>query len=111
MPYKSREDQKAWVERNKVHVREYKREWTKEYRLSHPELSRENSQIERILYPERVSARLKVCRAIANGKLSRQPCDVCGAPALAHHTDYSKPLEVRWLCPLHHKQLHMEVIL
>lgn len=45
--------------------------------------------------------------AIADGVLVRQPCEVCGRePAHGHHDDYSKPLEVRWLCPSHHTRLH-----
>jgi ribosomal protein S27AE len=54
-------------------------------------------------YPERVRAREKVAYAVRWGHLRRQPCEACGAPkAAAHHDDYSKPLEVRWLCrPCH----------
>jgi len=49
----------------------------------------------------------KVAAAIADGTLTRQPCETCGAvPADAHHEDYDKPLEVVWLCRSHHKQLH-----
>lgn len=45
--------------------------------------------------------------AIASGLLVREPCEECGVvPADAHHDDYSKPLEVRWLCKLHHEALH-----
>ena len=48
-----------------------------------------------------------VFKAIKAGKLRQQPCEVCSAKtAYAHHNDYSKPLEVRWLCPLHHIQWH-----
>jgi hypothetical protein len=39
------------------------------------------------------------------GKLVEQPCEVCGAKAEMHHPDYSKPLEVRWLCTRHHHYL------
>lgn len=38
--------------------------------------------------------------------LERQPCEICGAKAEAHHEDYNKPLEVRWLCFKHHREWH-----
>lgn len=48
--------------------------------------------------------------AVLRGKLTRQPCEVCGAtPVEAHHDDYSQPLNVRWLCPSHHRQHHAGV--
>lgn len=47
-----------------------------------------------------------VAWAIKKGRLLKQPCEVCGGDAEAHHDDYSKPLEVRWLCPLHHAREH-----
>lgn len=40
-------------------------------------------------------------------KLKRQPCGICGDErAQAHHHDYSKPLDVTWLCAYHHAQEH-----
>lgn len=52
-------------------------------------------------------AKSAVHRAIGDGSLVREPCEVCGAePAEGHHDDYSKPLEVRWLCRSHHKRHH-----
>jgi hypothetical protein len=50
--------------------------------------------------------------AIANGTLVRQPCEVCGTTRKidAHHDDYSKPLEVRWLCRSHHRQHHIALL-
>ena len=47
--------------------------------------------------------------AIRDGKLTKKPCEICCCVDVhAHHDDYSKPLDVRWLCPLHHKQWHDE---
>jgi hypothetical protein len=41
------------------------------------------------------------------GELPDQPCEACGAtPAEMHHDDYSRPLDVRWLCRPHHLALH-----
>lgn len=55
------------------------------------------------------------CRSYANvykkrGKIIRQGCVVCGSDAEMHHADYSKPLDVTWLCRRHHLQLHREEV-
>ena len=48
-----------------------------------------------------------VFRAVCRGVLKRGLCEVCGSPKVqAHHDDYSKPLEVRWLCVRHHRLLN-----
>lgn len=59
-------------------------------------------------YPERHKAHNAVSNAIRDGKLQKMPCEVCGAikNLHAHHDDYSKPLDVRWLCAEHHKKHH-----
>ena len=45
--------------------------------------------------------------AVKTGRIQKQPCSVCGAlKAEGHHSDYSKPLEVIWLCRLHHRKIH-----
>jgi hypothetical protein len=41
------------------------------------------------------------------GKIKRMPCIVCGnIKGEAHHTDYTKPLIVYWLCRTHHVIVH-----
>ena len=61
----------------------------------------------RKLYPEKNKARASVCRAVRSGKIVPQPCAICGATKTeAHHTDYSKPLDVMWVCRSCHFKLH-----
>lgn len=63
---------------------------------------------QRLLHPDRIKARAAVNHAIRDGKLVREPCEVCGSePVEAHHDDYSKPLDVRWLCEQHHEDHHV----
>jgi hypothetical protein len=58
-------------------------------------------------FPERITARRKVIDALLSGSLRKMPCLVCGdAEVDGHHPDYSSPLDVVWLCRLHHAQTH-----
>lgn len=57
----------------------------------------------KLRYPERHNAHQKVSNAIRRGKLLKENCEKCGSDNVeAHHDDYSKPLDVRWLCRKHH---------
>lgn len=46
--------------------------------------------------------------ALKQGRLTKQPCIVCATTVnvQAHHSDYSKPLDVDWLCTKHHATWH-----
>ena len=61
----------------------------------------ETSRLER-------AAHIILDNAVRDGKVTKGPCGVCGSTRRihGHHDDYSKPLEVRWLCPKHHKEYH-----
>ena len=49
----------------------------------------------------------RVEQAVLMGKLKKLPCEVCSTENTeAHHDDYTKPLEVSWLCDTHHRLLH-----
>lgn len=53
-------------------------------------------------HPERKKAWIEAV------KLIKKPCIKCGVlPSHKHHPDPLKPLEVIYLCPLHHKQQHL----
>ena len=64
--------------------------------------------IDKVRYPEKHRARESVKRAKKSGKLIPEPCLVCGNKKVhAHHEDYSKPLDVKWLCAgCHHNEHH-----
>lgn len=67
-----------------------RKEWTTEYKAK---------------FPERTQARRKVSDAIKAKRLIRAPCVICGnSKSEAHHENYSKPLEVIWLCRTHHRE-------
>ena len=55
---------------------------------------------------KRAKARSTFNHYMRDNHLERQPCEICGSPAEAHHDDYDKPLEVRWLCFEHHREWH-----
>lgn len=89
------ERQKRWQELNRERLRPRMAELMREKYTKDPRLR------------PRHEARWIVNRRIASGKLKREPCEVCGAIQVeAHHDDYSKPLEVRWLCHTHHREHH-----
>ena len=64
----------------------------------------------RKLNPEKRAAHHAVQQAIDRGDLRRRPCERCGDQNTdGHHENYGKPLEVIWLCRLHHRQRHKEL--
>ena len=45
------------------------------------------------------------------GKIKRKNCEFCKEENVyAHHDDYYKPLEVRWMCPSCHAKYHLGLI-
>lgn len=90
--------------RNLGEKRKAKRyERLKKWRRENPDKVRE----QRCRYPSRIKARNLVYSALKSGRLARLPCEICGSDmSEAHHSDYSRPLDVRWLCKLHHEIVH-----
>jgi len=98
----------------KVAKQEYKRRNREKHRLQAKEHHRRNREKRKIQSkkryhknPEKTLAQLKARRAIASGELVKEPCIFCGDVNVhGHHEDYTKPLEVTWLCKSHHQQVH-----
>lgn len=108
---------------NECHVA-WNAEWTKKNKnlkytannrylksLKGREAVRKHTKKFRINNPEKYKAHILVGTAIRNGTLKRQLCERCLKEKVhAHHEDYSKPLEVRWLCSNCHIQRHKEMM-
>jgi hypothetical protein len=48
--------------------------------------------------------------AVRYKKITKKQCQICGnAKVQAHHEDYSKPLDVTWLCVRHHNDRHIHL--
>jgi len=60
-------------------------------------------------HPLRYATKVMTGNAIRDGKLVRAlNCSVCNSEKKieGHHDDYTKPLDVRWLCEKCHKEWH-----
>jgi len=72
----------------------YNREWRKKNPRSPEDKYKDN-------------VRAKTRYRIVKGILIKKPCELCGEEKVeAHHDDYSKPFEIRWLCIKHHHEFH-----
>jgi len=93
----------TWARNN----REKKRAANNRYHQTISSKRSDRTRAYREQHPERWIAHQSVQTAIRNGSLIKDPCEVCGAiHTHAHHDDYEKPLEVRWLCHTHHMEHH-----
>jgi hypothetical protein len=75
----------------------------------HAEYSRQN----RSKWPltaeqrKRNNARSYLHVYVKRGKIKKLPCEECqNSKSEGHHPDYSKPLQVIWLCKKHHRKKH-----
>jgi hypothetical protein len=97
-----------WYRRNRERVLE---------QISERRKSGEMAERERIKYHtdpdfrKRKIARNAIGIRMRRGTIKRQPCEVCNEPnAQAHHENYDRPLDVRWLCETYHRIEHGERI-
>jgi transposase-like protein len=61
--------------------------------------------------PEKQAARLLLNAAVKDGRMIRPTnCPKCDKRCVvqAHHTDYARPLKVKWLCRQCHADVHRE---
>lgn len=55
----------------------------------------------------KIEARKLYLKAIKDGIIKRKPCIICATvKSEGHHYDYTKPLNVIWVCKRHHADIH-----
>jgi hypothetical protein len=88
---RERDNERNRTTERQQHIRGIAREWNKKH-------------------PDGYRAHNVVSNALRDGKLIKGACAVCGSTQRvhAHHSDYAKPLDVEWLCPLHHHRMHAD---
>jgi len=111
---KKAESAKRWRLANPDKVKEGKAKWRKKWREANKDKSLKQARLSyanyRELNPLKEKARYEVRKALRLGLLVKKPCIVCGESDLemieAHHVDYSRPLNIQWLCRNCHIELH-----
>ena len=94
---------------NREHYSQYEKE--RNQRLDRKTKKHEYARKRNAEQSEKHAARKAVSNAVRDGRLKKQPCEVCQNPkAQAHHEDYSKPLDVNWLCFRHHRERHGQTV-
>lgn len=99
----NREAMRRWVERNpelcRIRSKEYKKRNLEKIGAYNRKYRQENKKA--------FLAYNTIQKALRKNKIQKLSCEICNNPKVhAHHDDYEKPLEIRWLCPKHHRKLH-----
>jgi len=100
---------KKWTLKNPEKIKKINEEWLKKNPEKLKEYQRKAAKLSRIKFPEKNAARKMVSGAITLGLLIRpSTCSKCliECKPEGHHPDYSKPLEVVWLCRQCHNKEH-----
>ena len=91
--------------------RECNRKRAEKYRSTEEGRANINKAVSKSIKKHRArqTARARVCYHVKKGNLIKPVvCSICGNEEriYAHHEDYSKPLEVMWVCMDCHRGLH-----
>ena len=84
-------------------------EYQKKYRQKNKKRARKHWKVWVSKNRNKVKAVQKLNYAIRIGKLKRGKCFCGDKKTQGHHHNYSKPLEVEWLCELHHNHKHIQI--
>lgn len=103
-PEKVRDQKRRHDEKHRKEVRERFRKWREKNRAREVATKTRwaKKNMAKVLVAQKLRYEVEV-GAIERGTI----CERCGEPAVhGHHHDYSKPLEVEWLCARCHSRAH-----
>jgi len=86
--------------------------YSKKYIKLYPERKLATMKAYRTRNPEKYAAHTIINNAIKTGNIKKPDCcSVCSKETVVegHHHDYSKPLEVIWVCSQCHKDIHKQI--
>ena len=109
MPFKTKEKYNDWKRKNYLKHRNKELERKRKYHSTEKGRAILYKSIERYRnkYPEKYKARQVLQYHVRKGYIEKGLCEDCGSKKVqAHHEDYTKPLEVRWLCAKCHNRVH-----
>ena len=108
--FSTHEDYLQWYRdyrKRNPELREYTRKYNNEWRHQNGYAAEIRAKKK---FPEKERSRSLAQYSLRVGHIKRKNCKICGSEkSHMHHEDYSKPLEVIWLCPLHHAERHKEI--
>ncbi|KKN24249.1 hypothetical protein LCGC14_0896940 [marine sediment metagenome] len=94
-------------EKNREKIRIYNREYNKQWREKNG-YHNEHKWTDK--NPEKIKAQRLAQYALRNGYIERKSCKECGnKKSEMHHSDYTKPLNVIFLCRIHHTEEHRKL--
>ena len=106
--FKTNEEYNKWHRdyraRNREKMRKYNREYNREWRKKN---GYESQYAWNKRNPEKMKAHRIASTGLSTGFIEKKPCKVCGDKKVdMHHEDYTKPLDVVFLCRVHHTEVH-----
>lgn len=90
--------------KNRHHYADYEKE-----RFKNPARKAFHAQAQRdhrLNNPEKSRARSAINYHVRSGKIQKLPCKCGSEKVQAHHHDYLKPLDVKWMCRSCHLKSH-----
>jgi len=116
--FKNKGERAAWYRGYRAKRREFWRDYNREYNKGWRKVNGYHNEKQwKEENPVKVGVQKIAQNAKKKGLLIPKPCEMCLVEegktmiiVVMHHDDYSKPLEVRWLCHIHHREVHYEAV-